>query len=529
MILLLLCALAAAETVRLGLFVGNNIGFGEDTPLQFAEQEARDVARIFQEMGDLDRERTHVLQGASVGEVRQTILQVEAQAREASARGSDVMLIFFYSGHASAEGLHIGGASLPMAFIRRWLESSSAQMRIAFVDACESGTLTQIRGGTPVEAIELVMDDSLTQSGLAIITSTGPISVARESASFGGGIFTRSLINGLRGSADADADGDITLDEAYRYAFEETVLGVASVSDAVQRPQYHYDLSGVASVVLTRLPQRASGLILPEELEGTYTVVSVSSGSVVARVEKQPGESRRLALPAGRYVVRKVRREDALIAEVNLVWGGDRWIDDRQMATVALGDPLARGGWNIRPVRLTARTTLSTPLFPNNPALAGVEIEGRYLIRPGLSVSGFVSPGRGYRAEDWAGHLTAWSTRLGAGVMLERHLPRLDLSVGGGPQAAMLSQRVDYLEFEEDDDIDAEVFEARQTVPGVWAGGGVHLPIGPVFGLDAGLRVSAYSATVNDNRSFLVEGQGVVGLSASLGGRQIARAQKSRE
>ena len=43
------------------------------------------------------------------------------------------------------------------------------------------------------------------------------------------------------------------------------------------------------------------------------------------------------------------------------------------------------------------------------------------------------------------------------------------------------------------------------------------------------LRVNAYSALVNDTRSVLVEAQGVVGLSASFGGKQIARAQKSRE
>ena len=293
MIALLLILSALADTVRIGLFVGNNVGFGEDAPLNYAESEARDMARIFQEMGNLSRDRTYLLQGGSAAEIRETIYQVEAQAREAQARGDEVMVIFFYSGHASADGLHINGSLVQMAMIRRWLESSAAQVRIALVDACESGTLARTRGGTPVEAIELVLDDSLTMSGLAVLTSTGPVSVARESASFGGGIFTRAMLSGLRGSADADANGQITLNEAYQYAFEETVIGVASVSDTVQRPERRYEISGVGSVVLTWLPQRAAGLIFPEELEGTYSVVSVSSGQVVARLEKAPGESRR--------------------------------------------------------------------------------------------------------------------------------------------------------------------------------------------------------------------------------------------
>ena len=42
---------AHADTVRMGLFVGANMGMGSDSPLSFAEDEARDVARIFTDMG----------------------------------------------------------------------------------------------------------------------------------------------------------------------------------------------------------------------------------------------------------------------------------------------------------------------------------------------------------------------------------------------------------------------------------------------------------------------------------------------
>ena len=112
---LLLCALwvtllalpARAETVRMGVFVGNNIGLGEDEPLSYAESEARDLARLFQTMGDLDKDRTVVLTGGSANAVRDAIFGMEAQVREASARGDEVMLLFFYSGHASAKGLHL--------------------------------------------------------------------------------------------------------------------------------------------------------------------------------------------------------------------------------------------------------------------------------------------------------------------------------------------------------------------------------------------------------------------------------------
>ena len=63
-LLLLLAPLSAmADTVRVGIFVGNDIGFGQDEPLGHAEREARDMARVFQEMGDIPRERTFLVTG----------------------------------------------------------------------------------------------------------------------------------------------------------------------------------------------------------------------------------------------------------------------------------------------------------------------------------------------------------------------------------------------------------------------------------------------------------------------------------
>ena len=229
--------------------------------------------------------------GAKAPEERDTLYRVEAQVRELSVQGHDVQVLFYYSGHASREGLHLSGTLLPMPAVRSWLEHSNARVRVAFLDACESGTLARSKGGTPTEVVDLTVDDQITSRGLAIVTSTGPLSVARESDAYGGGIFSRALLTGLRGSADIDADGRITLEEAYQHAFENTVTRSASGASGVQTPEYRFDLEGVGDVVLTRIPSRAAGLILPTELEGTYTIVSVSSGQVVGRVERSPARS----------------------------------------------------------------------------------------------------------------------------------------------------------------------------------------------------------------------------------------------
>ena len=533
LLVVLVLALAAlparAGTVRIGLFVGANVGFGQDETLVWAEQEAHDLARVFQEMGDLHRERTIVLQGPSATQLREAMFRVEAQVREATARGDEAMLVFYYTGHASQEGLHLTGTLLPMDVLRRWLEDSAARVRLAFVDACESGSLARTRGGTPVDAIAITVDDALTMSGLAVITSTGPMSVARESDSFGGGVFSRALLSGLRGGADGDGNGVVTLEEAYDHAFAETVIGTAGGSGSIQRPEYRYEIEGVGQVVLTRIPDAAAGLILPEELEGVYTVVSVGNGQVVARVDKQPGETRRLALPTGRYLVRKVRREDVLLAELDLVWGGDRWIDDAQMSSVDLGDPLARGGWAPRPLRLSGRFAASTPFIQENPWTLGGELELRARLRPTLALAVVAGHQRGSRYE-WSGQLRSDATRGGLGLYSERHLRRFDLTVGGGFEALSVVQVVNYLEYDDEEEYtiwDEEIHRSWQLVPGAWAFAGVHLPVGPVVGLELGLRANLYHAMVNDNPGFYVEGQGIAGLAWSFGGQKLARASRS--
>ena len=517
-------AVAAASTVRVGIFVGNDIGFGEDEPLAHAEREARDMASLFQEMGDLDRERTVVVTGAKAPEVRDALFRTEAQIREITARGDDVLVIFYYSGHASREGLHLSGTLLPMPAVRGWLERSSAQVRIAFLDACESGTLARTRGATAVDVIDVSVDDALTSSGLAVVTSTGPLSVARESDAYGGGVFSRALLTGLRGSADVDADGRITLEEAYEYSFETTVADTFAGSSSVQRPEYRFELEGAGEVVLTRIPSRAAGLVLPAELEGTYTIVSVGSGLVVGRVEKKPGEERRMALPAGRYLVRKVRREDVLLAEVDLVWGGDRMVDDRQMTTVELGDPLARGGWTDRPVRLSTRGTLGTRYLPGNPGAFGGEVAVRGRVSPFFRADGFVGLSHGER-EEWGGWLTLRTMRVGGGLSGQWHRQRIDLSAGAGIQAVLVQQSIESLDVGEGDEaIESTVIDRRQWLPGAYGQVGVHLPVGPRAGVELGLRTHLMRAEVDDLPQILVEGQAFAGLTIGLGGRSVKRA-----
>jgi hypothetical protein len=466
------------------------------------------------------------MQGPSAEQLRDEIARIEAQAREVRAQGHQALILFYYSGHASRQGLHLSGSLLELQWLRRWLETSAADLRVAFVDACESGALARNKGGTPVEVVEVTVDDALTASGLALITSTGPLSVARESDAFGGGVFSRALATGLRGTADLDADGAITLAEAYRHAFAETVVGTASAGAGIQRPELHTDLAAVGDVVLTRTGDRAAGLVLPEELEGVYTVVSVGSGQVVARIDKPAGELRRLNLPSGRYVVRKVRREDVLVAELDLVWGGDRWVEDAQMSAVPLGDPLARGGWSSKPVRLSLRGVFSSPAVAANPVMGGGEMGVRIRLAPpiGLAVGGGYETGGRW---SFAGRVRTGVARGYVGVQGVKRLRNVDLFAGGGAMALVFHQNLQFTE-QEGRRVDAETVLAEQFTAGGYAEVGLHLPVGPTVGLELGVRGLFYPVTVDESSAFFAMGQAFGGVAFRFGGRKVGRV-KARE
>ena len=66
-------------------------------------------------------------------------------ARQARAH-TEVML--YYSGHADEEGLLLGEERLPYRELRALLDEMDADVRIAVLDACASGAITRIKGGS---------------------------------------------------------------------------------------------------------------------------------------------------------------------------------------------------------------------------------------------------------------------------------------------------------------------------------------------------------------------------------------------
>jgi hypothetical protein len=301
---LLIVALAvpvvAQGAARFAVVVGNDAGATGRPRLWFAEKDAERFRGTLRELGDFPDDRVVLLRGSSPRQVREALAATEARIQAARSAGERTLLVFYYSGHAGSAGLELGTDVLSYADLRALVGGSKADAKVAIVDACESGLLTQVKGATAAPALDFAVPLDDTVRGTAFIASTAVGESAQESAAIGGSFFTHHLEVGLRGAADADGDGLVTLGEAFRYTSSQTVSGTAGTQAGPQHPTYEFKMSGRGDVVLADLRKAEAKLVLPPDPGATY--ILRGPNGLLAEVT-QGKAATTLALPAGRYAV----------------------------------------------------------------------------------------------------------------------------------------------------------------------------------------------------------------------------------
>jgi hypothetical protein len=341
-LLLLLGAPARAETYRVAVVVGNNVGSGVRPPLRFAETDAGKLGRVLVELGGVASEDLLLLQGRGGAELRRAFAQVEQRVRRWHAQPSArVVLTFYFSGHSDGDALELGAERLRYRELRALLEGTGADVRLALVDSCRSGALLAARGGSLGPSFQVRLADELASSGQVFLTSSAADEVALESRELGGGIFTHHLVSGLRGAADSSGDGRVTLGEAYQYAFALTVTETAATFVGAQHPAYDYRLTGRGELVLTELSRPEALLELPEGFERAL-VVQGPRHQVLA--ELAPGAARRVAVAPGLYAVRLVRGGALHAGEVTVTAGQTRAVTWAELPARPVSSGAAKGG-----------------------------------------------------------------------------------------------------------------------------------------------------------------------------------------
>jgi hypothetical protein len=307
---------------RFAVVVGNNVGGAGRARLLFAEKDAERFHRALHELGDFPEEQVFTLRGARAGDFRDAMARVEKQIEKARGGGEKALLVVYYSGHAGTGGLEFGNDAVSYDEVKQLVARSSAEAKIVIVDACEAGALTQVKGATASAAVNFPLPKDEVQ-GTAFIASTAVGESAQESAVLGGSFFTHHLEVGLRGAADADGDGLVTLAEAFRYTSSATVAATSATHVGPQHPTYDFRMAGRGDVVLADLRRAEAKLLVPSD-PGSLYVLKGPRG-LVAEVPAGAAELS-LGLPAGPYAIERRSPDGRATGNLSLARGETRML-----------------------------------------------------------------------------------------------------------------------------------------------------------------------------------------------------------
>ena len=155
--------------------------------------------------------------------------------------GKEDMVIIYFAGHGATErdvmsldgdGLEkyllpcdadlkdLYSSALPMREISHIFHRIRSERLIFIADSCYSGASggrTASFSGIRANISDSFLNRIASGKGTVIITASSANEVSAEKEEFKHGVFTYYLLEGLRGKADIDNDGLITVDEVYRY------------------------------------------------------------------------------------------------------------------------------------------------------------------------------------------------------------------------------------------------------------------------------------------------------------------------
>jgi hypothetical protein len=336
---------AAATVVRHAVIIGNNTGERDETELRYAERDAEKMRQVLEELGDFPPENVVLLQGKDANTVQRVLIAVNDRIRsERSAKDQSVLLVY-YSGHGDADALHLGSDRLELSRLRRLVRGSSADFRLLILDACRSGALTRVKGGQKTRPFEIEVDDALAGEGVAFLTASSANEDAQESDELEGSFFTHYLVSGMRGAADRDGDGAVSVEEAYAYAYDHSLRESSRTLHGMQHATFEFDLRGSGKITLTRVAQlRRNGAKLAFPSERSWLVFAGGpQGPVVAEIGVYD-RRRTLNVSAGRYFVRGRARDHLLEGVVTARAGTSRTVRDQDLRRIEYARLARKGG-----------------------------------------------------------------------------------------------------------------------------------------------------------------------------------------
>lgn len=348
--------------------VGANDGGPTRARLRYAGKDAASMAAMMKEVGGVPPSHSFVLEDPDRASFQAAWRKLLVRLNQEKARGAQTEVFFYYSGHSTEDRLIWGREHLGYNELRERLRSLPADVVVAILDSCASGAFTRMKGGVLRPAF--LQDESRRVRGHAYLTSSSADEVAQESDRIRGSFFTHHLMAGLRGAADSQGRGRVTLTEAYRYAFEETLAQTERTLGGPQHPAYEIDLVGSGDLVVTDLGKLSATLDLDPALVGRLFIRD-ASGDLVVEMRKRLGTPLRIGLAPGAYVVTLIHGSNHYEGSIDLVEGKpnrlgpeDLRLVDPEVASYRKGQVERDAGYRVVPFEFSVFPFLSTDFGP---------------------------------------------------------------------------------------------------------------------------------------------------------------------
>lgn len=186
----------------------------------------------------------NVLRDKNIGafdDVKVLVNKTESIVREAideffDQKKPDDLLLLYFSGHGirdefgslylavkNTNWTRLRATAVKSDFIREVMDQSRSKRQVLILDCCNSGSFPH--GTKAITGASIGTSTAFQGYGRIILTASDSTEFAWEGDKIIGetnnSLFTHFLVSGLRGEADLDGDGRITVDELYDYAYDQ--------------------------------------------------------------------------------------------------------------------------------------------------------------------------------------------------------------------------------------------------------------------------------------------------------------------
>ncbi|MBI1860159.1 MAG: caspase family protein [Deltaproteobacteria bacterium] len=329
---------------RFAFVIGQNSGGRQKPRLRYAASDANSVWKLMKDLGGVGESENILVINPSRLELLDRMNEMKTLIERKRLPNTRTELFFYYSGHSDDEGLLLNDDRIAYPELKNRIKDMAADLSIIVLDSCASGTLTRIKGGH--KAAPFLTDALSKLKGYVALTSSSGDEVAQESDRIKGSYFTHYLVSGLRGAADLSQDNRVTLNEAYQYAYNQTLARTEKTASGAQHPSYSIQLTGSGELVMTDLRRVSAKVVLDKNVMGRVFIRD-KADTIVAEIDKITQKPMAIGLEAGAYSL--ILFKDQKIGKANITLAANRFaeISATDFAPVEAEVTAVRGGASV--------------------------------------------------------------------------------------------------------------------------------------------------------------------------------------